>query len=380
MGRRRLRPPGRRARRSGRRGRRAGRSPSAALRTGFDTRSRLRSIAAQDERTAKQYGKWSAEIRDAFLAVLRETGNAAAAFRVVGHASMFRKRRKRDPVFAAAWAAALAEADTRLSKAESPFPETGMGTVTYLSPGQSPDCPRARLGGFAVADPATLLRPMPKRKPKERGQVIRRTRGGRVQIALAQEGHMTAEIEAQFLALLRATGNFSASARALGFQPASLFERMRRWPAFAKDCDEAVAEASVQLDYALVAHAHKLLRAPEDGMGTVTFTRGDASFPRWERESDCPLEEAPFDPDRAMRILAFIDRRRGHSIGRGRRKGPPERTYDEAVASILAKIAAIERHEQRMKERAAEDGNGDSHVTVPTEGKHGDTGNGDSHE
>jgi|GEM_PF-1752043 len=306
-------------------------------------------------------GVWGEAIRERFLALLRETGNAAAAFRVVGHANMFRKRRARDPEFAAEWAEAVAAADARLCGAESRFPQAREPSPRpvrgQVRPPDGPKSPRTpasgrggisaveRLGGFAIADPATLLRPAPKKKPKERGHVIRRTRGGRVQIALARECEMTAEIEADFLARLRATGNFSGSARALGFQPASLFERARRWPAFAKDCDEALAEASVQLDYQLVALAHNLLRA--EGMGTVTFTRGGASFPRRERESDCPPDALPFDPDRAMRILAFLDRRRGRGTTRGRHKGPPQRSFDEAVASVLAKIEAIERHEQR---------------------------------
>lgn len=306
-------------------------------------------------------GKWSVAIRDQFLELLRESGNAIAALRIVGHPSMFYKRRRRDPVFAAQWAAAVAEADARLSKAENAFPggagTSGAGTVASNCPlaagmgTAASDCP------VAAAEAEALLRPGPKRKPEKRELVIRRARGGRVQIALAHEGHMTAEIEADFLARLRATGNFRGSALALGFQPASLFERARRWPAFAKACDEALAEASIQLDYALVAHAHKLLRRPgdavEEEMGTVT--------------SDCSLEEAddiPFDPDKAMRILGFIDRRRSGRTTRGRRKGPPQRSFDEAIASVLAKIEAIERHEQR-KRAEAKDANGDGHGDCP---------------
>jgi hypothetical protein len=285
----------------------------------------------------KPRGKWSAEIRERFLALLRETGNAAAALRIVGHPNMFRKRRRRDPEFAADWAAAVAAADARLGKATGRFPGE-MGTVTS-------NCPQA------------LLRPGPKKVPKERGLVIRRTRGGRTQIALARECEMTGEQEAEFLARLRATGNFSGSARAVGFQPASLFDRYRKWPAFARDCDAAIEEAEIELDFALVAHAHRLLREPgetaEDdgmeGMGTVT--------------SNCPREEGMGTPAcagagtsncprEAMRILAFIDRRRGGRTGRGRRKGPPERSFDEAVASVLAKIAAIERHEKRKRGEA----------------------------
>ncbi|HYN45737.1 MAG TPA: hypothetical protein VES64_03510, partial [Allosphingosinicella sp.] len=111
----------------------------------------------------------------------------------------------------------------------------------------------------------------------------------------------------------------------------------------------ALAEASVQLDYQLVAYAHKLLRAP----GTVPGDPGTGTVPEMGTvPGGCPADAdaLPFDPDRAMRILAFLDRRRGRGTGRGRRKGPPERSFDEAVASVLAKIEAIERHEKGKRE------------------------------
>jgi hypothetical protein len=286
-------------------------------------------------------------IRDEFLALLRETGNVRAAIRVLGHANMFYKRRRRDPEFAGLWNAAVAAADVRLAGATSRLVGTGMGTVTSnCPPDPASNCPRAamvaRLGGFAVADPATLLRPGRKRKPKRRGHVIRRTRGGRTQIALARECEMDAAAEADFLGRLRATGNFSGSARAVGFHPASVFERYRKWPAFARDCDAAIGEAEIVLDFALVAHAHRLLRT-EAEKGTRTFSR----------KSTCPP-----DPLKAIRILSFIDRRRGGRTTRGSRKGPPQRSSEEAVASVLAKIAAIERHDRMTGDE--EGGNGDS--------------------
>ena len=156
-----------------------------------------------------------------------------------------------------------------------------------------------------------------------------------MQITLAREGHWTREIEADFLARLKVTGNFSASARSVGFQPASVIERTRKWPAFKRDCDEALEEASIRLDYTLVAHAHALLRRP-----------GEAEVP--------DEEEVPFDPVAAMRILDFIERRRGGRTTRGRRKGPPERSFEEAKASILAKIEAIERFRERERAGAAD--------------------------
>jgi hypothetical protein len=62
----------------------------------------------------------------------------------------------------------------------------------------------------------------------------------------------------------------------------------------------------------------------------------------------------PFDPEAAMRILGFIDRRRAGNTTRGRRKGPPERSFEEAVESVLQKIAAIQRHKRLTEERRAE--------------------------
>jgi len=304
------------------------------------------------------YGKWSDELRDGFLAILGATGNARAAFRLLGHENMFRKRR-RDPEFAAAWAAAVAAADARLSAAENAWPETGDAEAAGGPP------PRPGEDGGAVPAPGPLhhppaaggpplrpgedlggcLRPGRKRAASRPQAVIRRTSTGRAQVSFAREGHFTEEIEADFLARLSATGNFSACARAVGFQPASLFERARRWPAFARACDAAIEAASVRLDYALVAHAHNLLRSGEgetEVMGTV----------------NCPLEEfeqPAFDPVMAMRIIAFIEARRFGRTARGRRKGAPERSYEEARESILKKIEAIERH-QALKARESGDG------------------------
>lgn len=294
-------------------------------------------------------GVWSDAIRQRFLALLRETGNVGATLRVVGHANMFYKRRRRDPDFAREWAEAVAAADARLSAAESAFPEAEEGRGTGTSA-----CPLSvsaeELGGY--------LRPKRKRRPSRPQPVIRRTSNGKAQIALAREGHLTAEGEAEFLALLRATGNFAASARAIGFQPASLHERARKWPAFARECEAALAEARTRLDYALIAYAHMLLgigRASDGGAGSGTGDSEDSGTgtstcppvrsTRPPVRSTCP--PVRFDPEMAMKILAFLDRRAEGRAG-GRRKGPPDRSFEEARDSILAKLAAIERHEAML--------------------------------
>ncbi|HEX6375194.1 MAG TPA: hypothetical protein VFZ91_05695 [Allosphingosinicella sp.] len=241
---------------------------------------------------------------------------------------MFYRRRRADPAFARQWHEAVAAADLALrgqqDAAQSPF----------LAAPDGPLRPEPEPPACALPEPAA------KAKPAQPESLIRRNRAGRLQLALAREGDWNSEVQARFLAHLRATGNFQAAARAVGFHFTSIYERMRNWAAFARDVDEALREADVKLEHALVAHAHAVLRRPDE--------------PRPEGE-----EEAPFDPAMAMKILAFIDARRGGRTVRGRRKGPPERTLDEAVESILGKIEAIERHERMMKERKAKEGGGD---------------------
>jgi hypothetical protein len=154
-----------------------------------------------------------------------------------------------------------------------------------------------------------------------------------MQVTFAREGHWTQEIEDDFLRRLAATGNFDACARAVGFQPASVHERERKWPAFARACAEALAEADTVLVYAATAFAHSLLRRP-----------GEAAAAGIEEE------ETPFDPVMAMKILGHLEARRYGRSGKGRRKGPPERSAEEAIRSILDKIEAIERHEKLSHE------------------------------
>jgi hypothetical protein len=286
---------------------------------------------------------WSPALGSAFLALVRETGNARAAAAALGAPNAFNNKMKRDPAFRARVRAAAADADARLAGAGSAFPgvesvgvpggagsgtrastcPTGLGTRTSTCPlGSGED-----LGGY--------LKPGRKRRQARPQPVIRRNSSGRWQVTMAREGHWTAEIEADFLARLAASGNFNASARAVGFQPASVHERVRKWAAFKAACDEALEAADVRLGYQLVAAASAMLRVPGE--------------PRPDGEP-----EVPFDPDGAMRILGFLDGRKNGGSRRGPRKGPPDRTFEEAMASVLAKIEAIERHEALLAKEQGE--------------------------
>ncbi|HEX8380655.1 MAG TPA: hypothetical protein VF619_08930 [Allosphingosinicella sp.] len=316
-------------------------APSSGLRTGLEGGQVLRQ--AQDERTSGEEAcalapgrrdrVWSAALGERFLALVRETGNARASARALGHPDLFANRMKRRPDFARAVRAAAAEADARFAGAERAF------LFPFGIKGKLPDDPES-LGGY--------LRPG--RKPGvEPEPVLRRNSKGRMQVTMTREGHWTSRIECLFLARLAATGNFDACALSVGFQPASVKERVKAWPGFARDCEAALAEADVNLTYKLTAHAHALMRRP-----------GEAEAAGIEEE------EAPFDPAMAMKILSHIDARKYGRSGKGRRKGPPERTFAQACDSILAKIEAIERHEKAMREKAQEgDGAGGSGANSP---------------
>jgi len=269
-----------------------------------------------------------------FLALIRKTGNKRAAAAALGYPYLFNNRMKRNPEFRRQCDEACAAAGAGLEGAATPFVRGRRAAPRSTTPPM-----RWPLAAGSADELGGMLRPGRKRRASRPEPVIRRVRGGRLQITLAREGHMTSEIETEFLRLLRATGNFSASARAVGFQPASVRERMNKWPAFAAECREALEEASVRLDFALIGHAHALLRRP-----------GEAE------EAGIDEGDVPFDPEQAMRIIAFLDARKAGRTAKGPKKGPPERSFDEAVESVLAKIEAIERHEAMIAERRAAGG------------------------
>jgi hypothetical protein len=228
----------------------------------FRFRFRAAMAAAGRPPAAPAAVRWSEALGEAFLALLRETGNARQAAIRLGAPNAFANKMKRCPRFRRRAAEAAAEAHERLSGSESPFPPRlefksmppgdGGGRKEGRRGKRRPPKPPARTRKALQTDADALggfLRPGRKRKPSRPQPVLRRNSRGRMQVTIARDGHWTQEIEDDFLSRLRATGNFDACARAVGFQPGTVHERERKWPAFARACEQALAEADVELTF-----------------------------------------------------------------------------------------------------------------------------------
>lgn len=236
--------------------------------------------------------RWTAARRDTYLAVLGQTGNARAAAEAIGmDRATLEHRRGRDPAFAADCRIALATA-------------------------------QARLGEGPPGDPDPF-------------ETVRRGPQGKPQIVATGKGRWNGRIEARFLALLRASGNVSASARAVGFTPETVWQRRRKWPGFARAMEAVLEEAVIELEFRLVKHGSDAIAAAGDG---------------GEETHGLPAG-AGFDREFALKFLKWREEKRagGGRRGRGDRNGPKPPTFEEARDNILRKIDAIERQRAREK-------------------------------
>jgi hypothetical protein len=233
----------------------------------------------------------TAEERARFLQVLRETGNRKAAAAAIGvDPRLMDQRREFDPDLDRDWDAAVEEAHRGLSGATGPF-----------------DCPQAgRLNS------------------------IRRGKRGRLQLVSSGEDRWNAAVERRFLEALRACGSVRGAARAVGFSEGAIWERRRKWPAFAKALEELLDEAEVALELRLAS------------LGSNVVPGGDEAGTESEA---APAASAPFDPDFAMRFLKWREEKRR---GRGRwapRAKPP--SIEQVTEKIVRRVLAIKRHRER---------------------------------
>jgi transposase-like protein len=201
------------------------------------------------------------------------------------------QRREHDPELDRDWEEAVEEAHRGLSGATGPF-----------------DCPQ---GG--------------------RLKMIKRGKRGRLQLVSPGENRWNAAVERRFLDALRVCGNVSAAARAVGFSDGTIWERRRKWPAFAKALDELLEEVELALEFRLGCQGSDVVPAQGEEPGAS--------------ESLVPVESGPFDPEAAMRFLKWREEKRR---GRGRRTPPAKPpTIEEVTEKIVRRVEAIKRHKAR---------------------------------
>lgn len=178
-------------------------------------------------------------------------------------------------------------------------------------------------------------------------QVIRRTSNGRWQLAAVRPGQWTRVTEAAFFAYLRETGNIAAAARSVGTEPSSVFERLRKWPAFARRWDEVLEDASVTLEFRL---------ATQDGAAAGDALEDPAA------EAAAEAGRAKFDPKFALRFLKWRhEKQSGRARRRGRVPAPP--SIEEVTERIVRRVQAIKRHRARGGEPPRSEGGAGSSET-----------------
>ena len=168
---------------------------------------------------------WRAE----FLAALARGGSVkgAAAAAGVDRTTAY-EARKRDPDFAARWAAALAEGRGRLERGETPA--------------------------------------------LERDEIVRSSRHGRPCVMRAGPGRWSAAKEAMFLAALEESANVSRAAEAAGISTTALYARRRREPAFAEAWASAVRGGYLDVEALAIENAKAVLSGAPAPSGTGRLT------------------------------------------------------------------------------------------------------------
>lgn len=240
-------------------------------------------------------GRW----RRRFLSALARTANATLAAEMAGvDRTTAYELRKRDPVFAAAWPRARAWGRARVKAEGRPVHDGGR--------------PRQARAGEAPPDPRPL--------------VVRHRKGGGAELVRVGEGRWSPEAEEVFFAWLGAGWGVRRAAKEAGFSTNALYARRRLHADFAARWEQAKADSLERNDLLLIDSVQWALD-PEAVEAAEALPRPSIA--------------------EAIQIVRLY---RSADEGRGRRgKGPPDRTGEEAMASILEKIEAIERHEAPKK-------------------------------
>lgn len=275
--------------------------------------------------------------RRAFLRELARGGSVALAAETVGidRSSAYQARR-RNAAFAASWERALAAARAGLAVAVSPGANGAGGSgddgsgcrARPYSESRASEHPLPHAGGESARAVLTA-----RKAPRLRsGECVRASKAGRPCVVRAGPGRWSVAGERAFLAVLAATANVRAAARAAGVSTQAAYRRRRQWPGFAAAWDEAKAEGWERLELLLI-HA-----------ATTTLDPAAEEDEAEEAGGRAALAARPaMTVDQALALYKL--HRASVQGGRAQRYGWRQQEADiEAVrAEILRKVAALEK-------------------------------------
>lgn len=237
----------------------------------------------------------------AFLAALRASGNQTlSAERAKVSRSWVQRRRSLEPEFDAACREAIRAAGLGRAQGEREAPMEWC----FLDGAE-----------LVVRGTGGSVRPHVAAEPSERG---------RPQIARARLRQWSPRAEERFLAALAATCNVRASCVEVGLSPASAYNHRLRWPAFARRWDAAIKLGHTLLECALIEAAGNLFSGREPA------APGPAGVVR------------EMTADHAIHLL-HMHKHRARGIGKRPGRAEPVPEMNAVRASILRKIAALER-------------------------------------
>jgi hypothetical protein len=262
-----------------------------------------------ERKARRQVRHLTARRRAKFLEVLEKTGNRRAAAEAIGlDPRLMDQRRQSDALLDRDWKAALAEASRGLAGREGPFDGVDGGGRRELN-------------------------------------VIKRGRGGRMQIVASGKKRWSKTVEDRFLAALGMCGNVAAAARAVGFTESCVWQRRRAWPAFERAMEQVLEEAEIRIEYRLAMLGSDLEAAAlEGGENSPENETPDGPMPE-----PPPSERGKFDPEFALRFLKWREEKRRGRVPKGGRERRRPRSIEDVRDSVVRKLKAIDRHDNARK-------------------------------
>ena len=227
-------------------------------------------------------------------------------------------------------AEAVAKAEA-LAKAEAPAPAQDDGPFPWDAdpPPDDPDAPRRRHDAFTEAKKCVFLRALVK------------------------------------------TGCILDACRLAGIGPRTIYRHQEGSPTFFDNCRAALRMSATPVELTAWQRAVEGVEQEYAVGGEVRVrTRYSEGLLRLLLQGSNPKKYGPNPGFRRKRLLKWERKQMEREIRAEIRmevnsKGPPERSFDEAVQSVLAKIEAIERHGEPKKRAAGWTKSPDGHWVPP---------------